>query len=87
VVLEQRNGTLVAIVEDNGHGFDVDDLLAREQSLGLHGMRERAFLVGGKLTIESSPGGGTTVFVQVPLDGNATHAAEPAPNLALRRGA
>lgn len=67
VVLERRNGSLVAIVEDNGHGFDVEALLAREQSLGLHGMRERAFLVGGKLTIESSPGGGATVFVQVPL--------------------
>lgn len=67
VVLERRNDTLVAIVEDDGQGFDVDALLAREQSLGLHGMRERAFLVGGKLTIESSPGAGTTVFVQVPL--------------------
>jgi len=57
----------VAIIEDNGRGFDVDELLAREQSLGLHVMRERSFLVGGKLTIESSPGAGTTVFVQVPL--------------------
>jgi signal transduction histidine kinase len=67
VVLERRRETLVAIVEDNGNGFDVDALLASEQSLGLHGMRERSFLVGGKLTVESSPGGGTTVFVQVPL--------------------
>jgi signal transduction histidine kinase len=68
VVLERRRETLVAIVEDNGSGFEVDDLLASEQSLGLHGMRERSFLVGGKLTVESSPGGGTTVFVQVPLE-------------------
>jgi signal transduction histidine kinase len=68
VVLERRRDTLVAIVEDNGRGFDVQTLLAREQSLGLHGMRERSLLVGGKLTIESSPGGGTTVFVQVPLE-------------------
>jgi signal transduction histidine kinase len=30
-------------------------------------MRERSFLVSGKLTIESSPGSGTTVFVEVPL--------------------
>ena len=67
VVLERRSDMLVAIVDDNGSGFDVDARLASEQSLGLHGMRERAFLVGGKLTIESSPGGGTTVFVQVPL--------------------
>jgi signal transduction histidine kinase len=67
VVLERRGETLVAIVEDNGRGFDVEALLGSEQSLGLHGMRERSFLVGGKLTVESSPGGGTTVFVQVPL--------------------
>lgn len=68
VVLERRRGALVAIIEDNGHGFDAEALLAREQSLGLHGMRERSFLVGGKLTIESSPGGGTSVFVEVPLE-------------------
>jgi signal transduction histidine kinase len=67
VVLERRGDTLVAIVEDAGRGLDVDARLASEQSLGLHGMRERALLVGGKLTIESSPGAGTTVFVQVPL--------------------
>jgi signal transduction histidine kinase len=67
VVLERRGDTLVAIVEDAGRGLDVEARLASEQSLGLHGMRERALLVGGKLTIESSPGGGTTVFVEVPL--------------------
>ena len=77
VVLEVRRGLLVAIVEDNGRGFDVDALLAREQSLGLHGMRERSFLIGGRLTIESSPGGGTTVFVQIPLPAAPTP-AEPA---------
>jgi signal transduction histidine kinase len=67
VVLERRGETLVAIVEDNGRGFTVETLLGSEHSLGLHGMRERAALVGGSLTIESSPRGGTTVFVQVPL--------------------
>ena len=67
VILERRRDKLVAIVEDNGRGFDVETLLASEQSLGLHGMRERSFLVSGKLTIESSPGSGTTVFVEAPL--------------------
>jgi signal transduction histidine kinase len=75
VVLERRRESLVAIVEDDGHGFDADLLLGSEHSLGLHGMRERSFLVGGKLTIESSPGGGTSVFVQVPLLGSAVEAA------------
>jgi signal transduction histidine kinase len=80
VVLERRQEALVAIVEDDGRGFDADLLLGSEHSLGLHGMRERSFLVGGKLTIESSPDGGTTVFVQVPLQASAPAALlEPGP--------
>jgi signal transduction histidine kinase len=35
--------------------------------LGLYGMEERATLLGGRLTIESTPGNGTAVFVEVPL--------------------
>lgn len=70
VVLERRGDTVVAIVEDNGNGFDVDRMLdpsMRERSLGLYGMRERAALVGARLTIESSPGSGASVFVEAPL--------------------
>jgi hypothetical protein len=40
-----------------------------ERWLGMSGMRERAKLLGGRLTIESAPGAGTTVFVEMPLDG------------------
>jgi signal transduction histidine kinase len=70
VLLEGRDSTVVAIVEDDGCGFEVDRLTRRSGSehwLGLHGMRERAELLGGTLTIESSPAAGTTVFVEVPL--------------------
>ena len=70
VLLERRDSTLVAIVEDDGCGFAVDRLIRSEVSehwLGLHGMRERAELLGGTLTIESSPAAGTTVFVEVPV--------------------
>jgi two-component system, NarL family, sensor histidine kinase UhpB len=35
--------------------------------IGIAGMRERAVIVGGELTIESSPGHGTTVRVTLPL--------------------
>jgi signal transduction histidine kinase len=38
-----------------------------EHWLGLSGMRERADLLGGSLTIESAQGNGTTVFVEIPL--------------------
>lgn len=50
-------------VRDDGTGFDP---ATRSGSLGLTGMAERAVLVGGTLTIESAPGAGTTVSVEVP---------------------
>ncbi len=70
LLLEVRGGAVVAIVEDDGCGFDAERLMngpLGEHSLGLHGMRERAELVGGTLTVESAPGRGTSVFVEVPL--------------------
>jgi two-component system sensor histidine kinase UhpB len=48
---------------DDGRGFAFDDA---ERGLGIAGMRERALLVGGELTIESRPGRGTTVRLVVP---------------------
>ena len=67
VVLERRGEKVVAIIEDDGLGFDVEEAMRCER-LGLLGMRERAEMLGGKLTIESAPGTGTSVYVEVPLD-------------------
>jgi signal transduction histidine kinase len=70
LLLAARAGLAVLIVEDDGCGFEVDRLMhgpVDERWLGLSGMRERAELLGGSLTIESAPGAGTTVFVEVPL--------------------
>ncbi|MHB1160417.1 MAG: GAF domain-containing protein [Chloroflexota bacterium] len=70
VLLERRQDRLVVIVEDDGEGFDqtrVEGEGADRPSLGIFGMRERAALVGGAITIETNPGAGTTVFVEVPL--------------------
>jgi two-component system sensor histidine kinase UhpB len=50
-------------VADDGRGFAFDE---SESGLGIPGMRERALLVGGELTIESRPGHGTTVRLAVP---------------------
>jgi len=44
-----------------------------DRCLGVFGMRERATLLGGTLTIESTPGSGTTVFVEVPLRTEAAY--------------
>jgi signal transduction histidine kinase len=70
VLLEHRGSSVMLIVEDDGRGFDVAgvmDSYALEERLGLYGMRERASLLDGMLTIESTPEVGTTVFVEIPL--------------------
>ena len=68
VVLSCHDSSLVVIIEDDGKGFDVNAVIssADGKRLGLFGMYERASLVGGKLTIESQPGAGTTIFLDIP---------------------
>ena len=56
---------MLAVIEDDGKGFDAK--ATRPDALGLVGMRERAALVRGKVAVESTPGSGTTVRVEVPL--------------------
>jgi signal transduction histidine kinase len=71
VLLERRGSSLVVIVEDDGRGFNVSRVMktAREDKrLGLFGMQERASLIGGTLTVESHPGGGTTIFFECPSE-------------------
>jgi signal transduction histidine kinase len=66
VLVTKREGLVRAIIEDDGEGFDYAAVRRAGHSVGIHGMRERAELVGGKLIIESSHNG-TTVFVEVPV--------------------
>jgi len=69
VIVERRGDQAVAIIEDDGCGFDLDSLEKADtrQRLGLLGMEERASLVRGELSVETSPGRGTTVFVHIPI--------------------
>ena len=66
VLVEQRGDKVIAIVEDNGAGFDAKNMNS-DRHLGLAGMRERAELLGGQLTIESQPGSGTAIHVEIPI--------------------
>jgi two-component system sensor histidine kinase UhpB len=59
----RQDGGVDLEVADDGRGFAFDE---SEGGLGLAGMRERALLIGGELTIESRPGRGTTVRLHVP---------------------
>jgi len=54
-------------VSDDGIGFDAQRLGSAPSSIGLIGMRERAQLVGGELTLESRQGEGARLTVTVPL--------------------
>lgn len=79
VIVEQRNGIVQLILEDDGCGFPVDAVMNAphtERRLGLLGMRERATLAGGTLDIESAPGRGTTLFVRIPITDEPSAAGE-----------
>ena len=65
VTVVSSNGLQVT-VRDDGQGFDPGGRTARGRRLGLTSMRERASAIGGRLTIVSSPGAGTTIDLEVP---------------------
>jgi len=71
VTLYNSNGYLQLSITDDGKGFHLQDL-AEFEGLGVAGMRERAVLVGGRLTVRSDPGKGTEVHLSVPLKPGAT---------------
>ena len=58
-------------IEDLGHGFN-PDLEPAGRSAGLTGMKERALLIGGQVTIESARDAGTRIFVVLPLRGTGS---------------
>jgi signal transduction histidine kinase len=68
VRLVEEAGYLVMTVADNGRGISEEEM-ASTRSLGLVGMRERAMLIGGEVTLHGAPGKGTTVTLRVPLNG------------------
>src|SRR5690606_11056238 len=60
---------LVVVVGDDGVGFDAGgERASREWGLGLVSMRERATQLGGSLVVESAPGRGTRVMVELPVE-------------------
>ena len=65
VLLARKDGFVVAVIEDDGAGFE--PLRTRDDALGLAGMRERMALVGGRLLVESASGAGTTLVAEVPI--------------------
>ena len=54
-------------IEDKGPGFNPDDVQGWS---GISGMRERALLLGGTLTVHSRPGDGTQIVARLPISDN-----------------
>ena len=80
VIVDKPDGEVQLIVEDDGRGFDVEATAVRaraDRRLGLAGMRERVALAGGTLTIESSPGHGTTIYVRLPIAAGSAAESRP----------
>ncbi|NEA25485.1 GAF domain-containing sensor histidine kinase [Actinomadura bangladeshensis] len=66
VRLATDDARAVLEVADDGSGFDASDT-ENQGGLGLASMRDRAYSIGGELTIDAAPGRGTTVRLEVPL--------------------
>jgi PAS domain S-box-containing protein len=67
LIIERRRAEVIAIIEDNGRGFDLAAAEAAPRRFGLKSMAERAALAGGRLDIETAPGSGTTIYIHIPL--------------------
>ena len=68
-ITRQLDGVICLEVRDNGKSFRVQRAKfgKGKKRLGLLGMRERVEMVGGRFTVESAPGRGTTIRAQIPL--------------------
>lgn len=67
VAITHDSDRLIVEVADRGRGFDLAAKLAKRDSIGLTGMRERVQLIGGRIEFYSQPGQGTRVQAEFPL--------------------
>jgi len=69
--LYSERESVVLVVSDEGRGFDPGSLSAlpdEHQGFGLFSIQEYTAALGAEMTIESAPGQGTTIRVEVPID-------------------
>lgn len=72
ITLAHSPGRIELLLRDNGRGFDPSTAPGPQSGhLGLTSMRERAHRLGGTFSLESQPGQGTRIRVDIPLDGLA----------------
>ena len=69
IKIAAHDGQLTLTIHDNGRGFTIDGDLRHRVGMGLHGIAERARILGGAHEIHSAPGQGTAVTVRIDLKG------------------
>ena len=72
ISVTSADGRLKLVVDDNGVGFNVTEALAKRESFGLSGMRERVALLGGRFDVQSNSGAGkrergTRIAIELPI--------------------
>jgi signal transduction histidine kinase/ligand-binding sensor domain-containing protein len=67
VKIKRSESRVMITIEDNGKGFEVEQLKSKSGGFGLVGLRERAQLLNGEFSIESKIGKGTTIQVDIRL--------------------
>lgn len=73
IFIERQTDKVLAIIEDDGIGFDPGTIDRNDGHLGLYGIRERAELLSGQLVIESELEHGTSLFIEIPLMSEYVH--------------
>jgi PAS domain S-box-containing protein len=73
VQLNEEDDRVQLTIEDDGRGFERTKEYDRSQHHGLDNMKERAEIMGGKLTIESDADRGTLIIVEAPIRNNTSH--------------
>jgi two-component system sensor histidine kinase UhpB len=71
--LRRKASSIITVIEDDGQGFDVADEVNRSREVlgggtGILGMRERVALLGGYFNIQSTPGQGTALSIEIPYE-------------------
>lgn len=69
IIFEKTGSNLFLSITDNGKGFESETIISKTErkSLGIFGMQERIFILGGNLKIDSKPGKGSKIAIDIPL--------------------
>jgi two-component system sensor histidine kinase UhpB len=68
--LQRDNNTVQAVIEDDGCGFNLEEVIncgVSDSGTGLVGIQERVTLLGGDLNIQTEPEQGTRLSIEIPL--------------------